>query len=81
MKQSGAQYKKWIGSGRPPGTPHGMRPSHAAAHYEGQIVAFDKPFKVGGKKLMFPTDSSLGAGPELTINCHCVALPAEKPIK
>lgn len=81
MKQSGAKYKLWVGSGRPPGTLHGMRPAHAAAHYEGQTVAIDEPFRVGGAKLMFPTDSSLGAGPELTINCHCVALPAEGPIK
>jgi hypothetical protein len=77
MKQSGATHKLWLGSGRPPGTLHGMRPAHAAAHYEAQTVAIDKPFRVGGAKLMYPTDSSLGAGPELTINCHCVAVPAE----
>jgi uncharacterized protein with gpF-like domain len=79
MKQSGAKYKLWVGSGRPPGTLHGMRPAHAAAHYEGQTVAIDEPFRVGGALLLFPTDSSLGAGPELTINCHCVARPAEEP--
>jgi hypothetical protein len=79
MKQSGATHKLWLGSGRPPGTLHGMRPAHAAAHYEQQTVAIDKPFRVGGERLMFPTDSSLGAGPEMTINCHCVALPAEAP--
>jgi hypothetical protein len=79
MKQSGATHKMWLGSGRPPGTLHGMRPAHAAAHYAQQTVAIDKPFRVGGERLMFPTDSSLGAGPEMTINCHCVALPAEGP--
>jgi hypothetical protein len=79
MKQSGAKFKMWLGSGRPPGTLHGMRPAHAAAHYAQQTVAIDKPFRVGGERLMFPTDSSLGAGPEMTINCHCVALPAEAP--
>jgi hypothetical protein len=79
MKQSGAKYKMWVGSGRPPGTLHGMRPAHAAAHYEVQTVAIDEAFRVGGAFLMFPTDGSLGAGPELTINCHCVALPAEGP--
>jgi hypothetical protein len=79
MKQSGAKFKMWLGSGRPPGTLHGMRPAHAAAHYAQQTVAIDKPFRVGGERLMFPTDSSLGAGPEMTINCHCVALPAEGP--
>jgi hypothetical protein len=79
MKQSGATHKLWLGSGRPPGTLHGMRPAHAAAHYAQLTVAIDKPFRVGGERLMFPTDSSLGAGPEMTINCHCVALPAEAP--
>jgi hypothetical protein len=79
MKQSGAKFKMWLGSGRPPGTLHGMRPAHAAAHYAAQTVAIDKPFRVGGERLMFPTDNSLGAGPEMTINCHCVALPAEAP--
>jgi hypothetical protein len=79
MKQSGATHKLWLGSGRPPGTLHGMRPAHAAAHYEQQTRAIDEPFVVGGEPLMFPTDSSLGAGPEMTINCHCVALPAEAP--
>jgi hypothetical protein len=79
MKQSGATFKMWLGSGRPPGTPHGMRPAHAAAHYEQQTRAIDEPFVVGGESLMFPTDASLGAGPEMTINCHCVALPAEPP--
>jgi hypothetical protein len=79
MKQSGATHKLWLGSGRPPGTLHGMRPAHAAAHYAQQTVAIDKPFRVGGERLMFPTDSSLGAGPEMTINCHCVAIPVEGP--
>jgi uncharacterized protein with gpF-like domain len=79
MKQSGATHKMWLGSGRPPGTLHGMRPAHAAAHYAQQTVAIDKPFRVGGERLMFPTDSSLGAGPEMTINCHCVAIPVEGP--
>src|SRR4029077_1044839 len=75
MKQSGATHKLWLGSGRPPGTLHGMRPAHAAAHYEQQTRAIDEPFVVGGESLMFPTDSSQGAGPEMTINCHCVAVP------
>ena len=79
MKASGAKFKVWLGSGRPPGTLHGMRPAHAAAHYEQQTRAIDEPFVVGGEALMFPTDASLGAGPEMTINCHCVALPAEAP--
>jgi hypothetical protein len=77
MKASGAKFKLWLGSGRPPGTLHGMRPAHAAAHYEQQTRAIDEPFVVGGEALMFPTDASLGAGPEMTINCHCVALPAD----
>jgi hypothetical protein len=79
MIDAGALYKVWRGSGRPPGTLHGMRPAHAAAHYAEQTVPIDKPFRIGGQRLMYPTDSSLGAGPEQTINCFCVALPAEKP--
>jgi uncharacterized protein with gpF-like domain len=79
MIESGVKFKIWVGSGRPPGTPGGMRPAHAAAHYDGQVRAIDEPFNVGGELLMFPTDSSLGAGPEMTINCHCVAQPMEGP--
>ncbi|KAB2328941.1 hypothetical protein F7731_23600 [Cytobacillus depressus] len=38
---------------------------------DGQVVAFDEPFIVNGEYLMFPGDSSLGAGGGNTINCRC----------
>ena len=38
---------------------------------DGQVVAFDEPFIVDGEPLMFPGDSSLGAGAGNTINCRC----------
>lgn len=38
---------------------------------DGQVVDSDKPFSIRGVKMMYPHDSSLGAGPEETINCRC----------
>lgn len=39
---------------------------------DGQKVGATEPFTTpSGAKLMFPGDSSLGAPPEETINCHC----------
>lgn len=42
-------------------------------HWEvnGKTVGMDDPFVVGGDRLMFPGDSSLGAGPGNVINCRC----------
>jgi len=79
MIESGVKYKIWVGSGRPPGTPGGMRPAHAAAHYMQQTVPFDEPFIVDGEELMYPTDPK--GSPENIINCHCVALPMEEPLR
>lgn len=45
------------------------RPEHAAA--DGQSVPSDTPFTVGGEKLMFPGDHSLGAGGWNIYNCRC----------
>ena len=47
----------------------GTRPTHAAA--TGQRRALHEPFDVGGGRLMHPGDTSLGAGPELVVNCRC----------
>ena len=49
-----------------------VRPSHKEAH--GQTVAYDQPFEVGGSRLQFPGDDSLGADPGETINCRCAVL-------
>lgn len=46
-----------------------VRPTHKDA--AGQIVPIGEPFTVGGYKLMFPCDSSLGAGAEEIVNCRC----------
>lgn len=45
------------------------REAHAEA--DGQRVALDKPFIVGGQKLMFPGDTSLGATGAMVIRCRC----------
>ena len=45
------------------------RPEHAKAN--GQKVGMDEPFEVGGSKMMFPGDTSLGAKSNMTINCRC----------
>jgi len=45
------------------------REDHADA--DGQEVAEDEPFEVGGEELMEPMDDSLGASPENIINCRC----------
>lgn len=47
------------------------RDTHAALH--GQERAFGQPFESPGGALMrFPGDTSMGAGPEETIQCRCV---------
>ena len=49
-----------------------VRPTHVTA--DGQRVPVDEPFWVGGYRMMYPTDSSLGAGPEEIVNCRCVEI-------
>jgi SPP1 gp7 family putative phage head morphogenesis protein len=69
MKDTGVRLKRWLAS-----PDDSTRMEHAIA--DGQTVRVDKPFEVGGEKLMFPGDSSLGASPGNTINCRCVSIPA-----
>ena len=45
------------------------RPAHASA--DEQQVPIDDFYLVGGEKLMYPSDISLGASIENTINCRC----------
>lgn len=45
------------------------RDSHKEAG--GQTVAFDKPFKIGKSKLLYPSDRSLGAEAKEIIQCRC----------
>lgn len=42
---------------------------HAEA--DGQEVPYDEPFIVGGEKLMYPADISMGASAQNVINCRC----------
>jgi hypothetical protein len=66
FKTFGAPRKEWLTAidGR-------ERPEHAAAN--GQIVAIDAPFIVGGEQLMYPGDPAGSAGN--TIQCRCAEAP------
>ena len=52
------------------------RPEHAEA--DGQVVGVDKPFIVGGEKLMFPGDRS-GSGWNI-YNCRCTQIAKVKGV-
>ena len=52
------------------------RPEHAEA--DGQVVGVDKPFVVGGEKLMFPGDRS-GSGWNI-YNCRCTQIAKVKGV-
>lgn len=49
-----------------------VRPDHARA--DGQTVANDELFTVGGEKLMYPCDKKHGASPKNIYNCRCRAV-------
>lgn len=70
MTRYGVKYKRWVTSGNA-----NVRASHRAAN--GQTVAVDEPFNVGGELLMHPGDSA--GSPGNVINCHCVAVAIENP--
>jgi hypothetical protein len=40
---------------------------------DGQRVGVDDVFTVGGERLRFPSDSSLGASAKNIINCRCIS--------
>lgn len=65
-KKAGATKKQWhtILDGR-------EREWHEEA--DSQIVPIDEPFEVGGALLMYPLDTSLGAGADNIANCRCTA--------
>lgn len=65
MTQAGVRWKEWLTSGA-----ENVRPTHAAAN--GQTVAADEHFTVGGEQLLHPCDPHGRAGN--VINCHCVAI-------
>jgi hypothetical protein len=70
MREAGVTHKKWLHSQ----SPDIKEPRDAHVEYDGQVRPIDKPFNIGGVKFMYPSDDSLGAGPEDIINCHCVAV-------
>lgn len=57
---------------------HDARTRHAHGMADGQRVAVDEPFTVGGEKLMFPGDNSLGASGWNIYNCRCCLISAIK---
>ncbi len=63
--RQGKRFKTWKTFGD-----RQVRPTHQAAN--GTRIPIDEPFTVGDYKMMFPTDSSLGAGAEEIVNCRCV---------
>jgi hypothetical protein len=73
MRDAGVTHKKWLLSHSP------LIKEHRLTHIEtdGQTVALDEPFDVGGVLMMYPGDEN--AGPEDVINCHCVAIATESP--
>ena len=75
MRKAGATHKKWLHSMSP--LIKEPRPTHLDA--DGQVRAIDEPFDIGGVPMLRPGDES--AGPEEIINCHCVAIPVEAPIR
>ena len=56
--------KRWVST-------HDARTRHAHLEADGQIVPCDEPFEVGGEKLMFPGDGSIGASGWNLYNCRC----------
>jgi uncharacterized protein with gpF-like domain len=70
MRDAGVTHKRWLHSQ----SPDIREPRNSHVEYDGQVRPIDKPFNIGGVKFMYPSDDSLGAGPEDIINCHCVAV-------
>lgn len=62
-----AIQKSWLST---PGSR--TRPTHSAA--DGQTVALDHAYTVGGQRMNFPGDHSLGASPDETVSCRCTEI-------
>lgn len=72
VRELGIPFDKiWVSSGL-----QNSRPAHQMA--DGQKVDANEPFKVDGELLMFPHDSSLGAGAGNIINCACDCIQVPK---
>jgi hypothetical protein len=68
MARVGVQVREWLTA-----SDDRVREDHVMA--DGQRVAMDEPFMVGGEPLMYPGDPSGSA--ENVINCRCVAVGAD----
>ena len=62
--------KKWLAT-----RDSRTRADHGGA--DGQVRALDKPYNVGGDKLGFPGDYSLGASADNLVNCRCTEIYEE----
>lgn len=62
--------KRWIAT-------KDMRTRHEHGAADGQTVAYDEPFTVGGEKLMFPGDRTAASGWNI-YNCRCTTRTVEK---
>jgi hypothetical protein len=48
------------------------RVRHSHSVMDGETVGMDEPFTApSGAKMMYPGDTTMGAGPEETVNCRC----------
>lgn len=61
--------KKWVAT-------KDLRTRHDHGVADNQIVDYDQPFDVGGYKMMFPGDGSLGAPGHELYNCRCTVVNA-----
>jgi hypothetical protein len=64
--------KEWIASagGR-------TRDTHRTADitYGNNPIPVNEPYIVGGSRMMFPSDTQLGASAKEVVNCRCVSIP------
>lgn len=68
FKEWEVEKKEWLST-----SDARCRPTHVAAN--GQVVAIDAPFKVGGFDMMYPGDMGLGAPIKEAAACRCTQLP------
>lgn len=64
--------KEWIASDG-----SRTRDTHRTAsnQYSNNPIPMNEPYLVGGSKMMFPSDTSLGARAKEVVNCRCVSIP------
>ena len=61
--------KKWVAT-------KDVRTRHDHGMADSQVVDYDQPFDVGGYKMMYPGDGSLGAPGHELYNCRCTVVNA-----